>query len=87
MGVNDPSEFSGLFSVGMNPFMAWVAHCREIFVTAKPLTNPARLVVNLGCLATLAAFALWVEGKIRLFLLGVLIVFVLAFWGCSPQPA
>lgn len=87
MGVNDPALFTGKNGIFVYSVMALATECREIFVAAKPLTNPASLVVKIGCLLSLATLALWVEGHIRLLLLCILIVFTLAFLGCSPQPA
>ena len=86
MGVDNPSSLSGFFAVGVEPIVTFSTECRKIFVTAQPLTNPARFVVDVGCFFALAAFTLWVEGKIRFFLLCVLIVFSLAFFRCTPQP-
>jgi hypothetical protein len=86
MNVDNPTSFAGLLAVGVEPIVTLAAKSREVFVTAQPLTNPARLVVEIGCFFTLAAFTLWVEGKVRLFLLCILIVFTLAFFRCSPQP-
>jgi len=87
MNIDNPTEAASFFSVTMNPIVAWAAKCREAFVAIKPLTNPASLMVEISGFFTLATLALWVEGKIRLLLLGILFVFTLAFWGCSPQPA
>jgi hypothetical protein len=86
MDINNPTETASFFSVAMNPVMAFATKCREIFIAAKPLTNPASLMVEISGFLTLATFTLWVEGKIRLLLLGILFVFTLAFFGCTPQP-
>ncbi len=87
MNIDNPTEAASFFSVAVNPIVAWATKCREIFVAIKPLTNPASLMVEISGFITLATLALWVEGKIRLLCLAILIVFALAFWGCSPQPA
>lgn len=87
MGVDNPSILSAFLGVVMDKIMALATECREIFVATKPLTNPASLVVEIGCFLSLATLALWVKGHVRLLLLCVLIVFTLAFWGCAPQPA
>ncbi len=86
MNVDNPSSFAGFIWMLVQKIMTFSTECREIFVATQPLTNPARLVVEIGCFFTLAAFTLWVEGKVRLFLLCILIVFTLAFFRCSPQP-
>lgn len=86
MDINNPTELSGLFSVGVAPIMALATERGKEIVTAEPLTNAPRLVVEICGFFTLATLALWVEGHVRLLLLGILIVFTLAFWGCIPQP-
>ena len=87
MDINNPTETASLFAILVQKIMAFTTKCREIFVAIKPLTNPASFMVEISGFLTLATLALWVEGKIRLLCFAILIVFALAFWGCSPQPA
>ena len=59
----------------------------EIFIAAQPLAAPSSLVMNVVALFVFAALASWVEGKIRLLCLAILLVFTLALGGCIPQPS
>jgi hypothetical protein len=85
--VNNPSLFSGIFSVAVNPIMALAAKCREILITSEPLSYAPRLVMYIVGGFVLATFAFWMEGKIRIFYLVVLAILLGTFFGCSPQPA
>lgn len=85
--INDPSKATSLSPVSMNPIMTLSTKCREILVTSEPLAIAPSLVMYIVTGFVLATFAFWVEGKVRLFYFAVLIVLLVAFLGCTPQPA
>ncbi len=87
MDINNPTELSGLFSVGVAPIMALATERGKEIVTAEPLTNAPRLVMDVIALFVFATLTAWVEGKIRLLCFCILFVFTLAFAGCIPQPS
>lgn len=71
----------------MDFIMARSAHCGKVLIKAQPLTYPSGLVVDVCRLGLLASIAYWVESKVGITNLCILLVLTLAFWGCSPQPA
>ena len=87
MSIYNPSSPPCLIGVLMTKIMTFSAQGSEILVTAKPLSHPASLMVQISCFLTLATLALWVEGKIRLLVFGILAIFALALGGCIPQPS
>lgn len=87
MGINDPTQSSGLFSVGVTPIMALATESGKKLVTAKPLANSSCFVVDILAFGFLAPLASRVESKIGLLNLCILLVFTLALGGCIPQPS
>jgi hypothetical protein len=87
MDIYNPAQTPSLLPVAMNPIMALSAQCGKIFVSAEPLAIAPRLVMDVVAVLVFATLALWVEGKIRILYLGVLVVLLCAFRGCCPQPA
>ena len=87
MGINDPTQSSGLFSVGMAPIMALATEGSKELIAAEPLSCAPRLVMDILTLFIFATLTAWVEGKIRLLCFAILLVFTLAFAGCIPQPS
>ena len=87
MGINDPTQASGFFSIGVAPIMALATKGGEKLVAAEPLSYAPRLVVDILALFIFATLTAWVEGKIRLLCFCILVVFTLAFAGCIPQPS
>lgn len=85
--INNPSETAGLFSVGVAPIMALATKRGEVFVAAQPLPASTSFVMYVAALFVFATLTVWMEGKIRLLCLGILLVFALALGGCIPQPA
>ena len=87
MGINDPAQSSGLFSIGMAPIMALATEGSKELIAAEPLSYAPRLVMDILTLFIFATLTAWVEGKIRLLCFAILLVFTLAFAGCIPQPS
>jgi hypothetical protein len=87
MDIYNPSQTPSLFPIGMNPVMALATQCSKVIVSAEPLATAPRLVMDVVAGFVFATLALWMEGKIRIFYLGVLVVLLCAFRGCCPQPA
>jgi hypothetical protein len=87
MDIYNPAQTPSLFPVAMNPIMAWSAECSKVFIPTEPLATAPRLVMDVVAGFVFATLALWMEGKIRILYLGVLVVLLCAFRGCSPQPA
>jgi len=87
MGINDPTQSSGLFSVGVAPIMALATEGGKELIAAEPLSYAPRLVMDVLTLFIFATLTAWVEGKIRLLCFAILLVFTLAFAGCIPQPS
>ena len=87
MGIDDPTQASGFFSVGMNPIMALATKSGKEFVAVQPLAHATSLVMNIVAIFVFATLTAWVEGKIRLLCFAIFLVFTLAFAGCIPQPS
>lgn len=87
MGIDDPTQASGFFSVGMAPIMALATKGGKELIAAEPLAYAPRLVMDVLTLFVFATLTAWVEGKIRLLCFAILLVFTLAFAGCIPQPS
>ena len=85
--INNPTKTAGFFTILVDPIMAPTAKGGEMIVAAQPLANPSSFVMNVLALFIFATLASWVEGKIRLFCLGILLIFTLALGGCIPQPS
>jgi len=85
--INNPTKPSCFLTILVNPIMASTAKGGEMIIAAQPLANPSSLVMNVLALFIFATLASWVEGKIRLFCLCILLVFTLALGGCIPQPS
>ena len=85
--INNPALLTGGNSVFMDGIMASPTHRRKELVTAKPLTNSSRLMVDILAFGFLAPLANRVESHIGLLNLCILLVFTLAFGGCIPQPS
>lgn len=87
MGINDPTQSSGLFSVGVAPIMALATEGGKELIAAEPLSYAPRLVMDMVALFVFATLTVWVDGKIRLLCFAILLVFTLALGGCIPQPS
>jgi len=87
MDIYNPAQTPSLFPIGMNPVMALATQCSKVVVSAEPLAIAPRLVMDVVAGFVFATLALWMEGKIRILYLGVLVVLLCAFRGCCPQPA
>jgi hypothetical protein len=85
--INNPTKPSCFFTILMNPIMAPTAKGSEMIIAAQPLANPSSFVMNVLALFVFATLTSWVEGKIRLLCLCILLVFTLALGGCIPQPS
>jgi hypothetical protein len=87
MDIYNPAQTPSLFPIGMQKIMAFSTQCSKVFVSTEPLATAPRLVMDIVAGFVFATLALWMEGKIRILYLGVLVVLLCAFRGCSPQPA
>ena len=87
MGINDPTQSSGLFSVGVAPIMTLATKGGKEFIATQPLAYAPRLVMDVLTLFIFATLTVWVDGKIRLLCFCILLVFALALGGCIPQPS
>ena len=85
--INNPALLTGQHPISVNFIMASSTSRRKKLVTAKPLPNPARFMMDVLALGLLAPLANWVEGQIGLLNLCILLVFTLALGGCIPQPS
>lgn len=85
--INNPTKPSCFLAVLMNPIMAPTAEGGEVIIAAQPLAASSSFVMNVLALFIFATLTSWVEGKIRILCLGILLVFTLALGGCIPQPS
>ena len=87
MGINDPAQSSGFFSIGVAKIVTLSTEGSKELIAAEPLSYAPRLVMDVLTLFIFATLTAWVEGKIRLLCFAILLVFTLAFAGCIPQPS
>tara|TARA_R110000868_G_scaffold211802_3_gene461793 strand:+ start:1581 stop:1883 length:303 start_codon:yes stop_codon:yes gene_type:complete len=87
MGINNPAQSSGFFSVVVAPIMALATKGRKKFIAAQPLSYAPCLVVDVLAFGFFAPLAHLVESQVGLLNFCVLLVFTLAFVGCAPQPS
>lgn len=85
--INNPALLAGQCPISVNFVMTGSTGRRKKLVTAKPLPNPPRFVVDILALGFLAPLAYRVESHVGLLNLCILLVFTLALGGCIPQPS
>ena len=87
MNIYNPASPPCFFGILVAKIMTLSTHCRKKLVTAKPLPDSPRFMMDVLAFGFLAPLANRVEGHVGLLNLCILLVFTLALGGCIPQPS
>jgi hypothetical protein len=85
--INNPTLLAGQHPISVNFIMATPTNSGKKLVTAKPLPDSPRFMMDVLAFGFLAPLANGVESHVGLLNLCILLVFTLALGGCIPQPS